>query len=726
MPEYKWPEADARQVIGKSTSRLDGAAKATGSAKYTYDINRPGMLWGKMLICPHAHAKIKAIDTAAAAELPGVKAVQVIQRPGAEIRWHGDEIAMVAAETEEIAADAIRAIKVEYDVLPAYVADHDLEKAGDNAKPAGEQQSGDVDKAFKEEDVVTVEGQYGVPLIAHACHESHGVVAEWTADDQLTLWISTQNVSGISGQLTGGLKVPAGNIRVLCDYIGGGFGSKFGPDRWGLFASQLAKQTKRPVKMMLERDNELTSGGTRPSGFAKIKVGAKKDGSVVAWESLQWGTSGPGGGGTSIAVVPYIFAKIPNTRRRAMGIATNTGPQRAWRAPNHPQGAALTMTALADMAAALHIDEYEFFKKNIGLTNLPDLYAEELDIAAKLIDWKKRAHSRGDKTPGPIKHGLGISMHTWGGNPHNSNCDVTINPDGSVVVQLGSQDLGTGTRTCLAMVAAETCGLQPKDITVNIGDSRFKQSGGSGGSTTIGGVSSACRRGSVDALAQLFEKVAPALGAKPDELEAKGGTVCVKGNADKCLTWKQACAKLGMSAVSSTGRQPDPQKGNLASGGVGGVQIAYVAVDVETGVVRCEEFVAVQDQGLVINPKTCESQILGGVIMGIAYALMEECIHDPVTGRRLNPDLEFYKLAGIGDVGNIKVHLLTGKFKGQITGGEIDIDGKGVIGNGEPPVISPGAAISNAVANAIGVRVPSIPLTPDRVIAALEKKGGVA
>jgi xanthine dehydrogenase YagR molybdenum-binding subunit len=376
------------------------------------------------------------------------------------------------------------------------------------------------------------------------------------------------------------------------------------------------------------------------------------------------------------------------------------------------------MTALADMAAALNIDEVEFFKKNLKFTGLPDVYAEELDVAADLIGWKKKWHPRGDKTAGPVKRGLGISLHTWGGTPHNSTQDITINPDGSVVVQVGSQDLGTGTRTILAQVAAETFGLEVKDVKVNIGDSKYKPSGGSGGSTTVGGVSSACRRGCLDALDKLFEVAAPGLGAKAEDLEVVPGRIQVKGNAAKSLSWKQACAKLGMNPITVEGKQPGPQSGEhrLASGGVGGVQIAEVSVDTETGVVTVEEFVAVQDQGLVLNPKTCASQIFGAVIMGIAAALYEEKIMDPITGRTLNPDMEFYKLAGIGDIGNIRVHLMSGP----------KYEAKGVVGNGEPPAISPMAAISNAVANAIGVRVTTIPLTPDKVLAALAKKGGVA
>jgi xanthine dehydrogenase YagR molybdenum-binding subunit len=717
MPDYKWPEPDQRRVIGKPHLRIDGIPKASGAAKYTFDVNRPGMLWAKCLLSPHAHAKITSIDTSAAEATPGVKGVLVIQPVGTEIRWHGDEIVMLAADTEEHAMDGIRAIKVEYEVLPHVVNENDVAGAGDAAKPAGEKLNGDPDAAFKREDIVTVEGDYGIGTITHCCLESHGVVAEWTAEDQLTLYISTQNVSGIAGQLTGVLKIPASNIQVICQNIGGGFGSKFGPERHGWFAAQLAKQVGKPVKMMLERNHELMSLGSRPSAYAKIKVAAQKNGEIVAWESDHWGSQGAGQAGTiGEGVMPYVFRKIPNSRTKLTGIMTNSGPQKAWRAPNHPQGAALTMAALADMAAALNMDEIEFFKKNLDFTGMPDVYAEELDAAADLIGWKKKWHPRGDKTAGPIKRGLGVSIHTWGGAPHNSAQDIIINPDGSVVVQTGSQDLGTGTRTVLAQVAAETFGLEVKDIKVNIGENRYKPSGGSGGSTTVGGVTSACRRGCQDALEKLFEAVAPALNAKVEDLEVGPKKIFVRGDTSKSLTWAQACSKLGMNAITVTGEQKNNSPGRLAVGGVGGAQAADVSVDIETGVIKINEFVAVQDQGLVINPKTCESQIIGAVIMGVAWALYEEKIMDPVTGRMLNPDMEFYKLCGIGDIGNIKVHLMRGP----------KYEDRGVIGNGEPPAISPGAAITNAVANAIGVRVPYLPLTADRVLAAIEKKGGVA
>jgi xanthine dehydrogenase YagR molybdenum-binding subunit len=279
---------------------------------------------------------------------------------------------------------------------------------------------------------------------------------------------------------------------------------------------------------------------------------------------------------------------------------------------------------------------------------------------------------------------------------------------------MGTQDLGVGTRTVLAIVAADTLGLPLDAVKVHIGDNRFPPSNGSGGSTTVGGVSSSTRRAAVDALTILLEKVAPAMNTTADKLEAVGGKIQEIGKPTNSMTWKQACAKLGVQPLTARGKNPDAGKGQLTQPGVGGVQMADVSVDVETGVVKMNNFVAVQDCGLIIDMKTCESQVFGAMIMGVTYALYEEKVMDAQTGRMLNPNMEFYRLAGLADIGNFKVHMMTGK----------GYDERGVIGVGEPPTVSPGAAIANAVANAIGVRVPSLPLTPDRVLAALEKKGG--
>jgi xanthine dehydrogenase YagR molybdenum-binding subunit len=784
--KYGWPAADQRTLIGKRISRVDGPDKVSGRAKYTYDVHRPGMLYGKVVRSPHAHAKVVSVDTSAAEKMPGVKGVYIIQDKGSEIHWAGDDVVVVAAVDEPTAADAARTIKVEYEPLPHFVDDFTqpqnvpenngpltrrdlfqmfddevpeqqfiavLQKRGlafkvspalikqlkDDEEPENvikaiqtapvkepepnnssykkeaEQVKGDPDAGFKEAEVVS-EGVYGCPVITHCCLESHGSIAEWTDNDHLFSHISTQNVSGLAGQYAQALKIPESNVHVHQDHIGGGFGSKFGIDRWGAYTAQVSKKAGgKPVRVMLERDAELEVAGCRPSAFAKVKVGAKKDGTLTAWQSESWGTGGPGGGGAP--PMPYVV-NIPNQRKQHTAIATNIGPARAWRAPNHPQGCLITMSAIEDCAAKLGMDPLQLMLKNIALTapsedtyHRADTYRDELMIAADLIGWKQNWHPRGQDS-GVTKRGLGLAIHTWGGRGHESNCALSIHSDGSVNIKIGSQDLGTGTRTAILIVAGETLGLPIEKIQLNLGDNQYPADGGSGGSTTIGGVSSSTRRAAIDARDQLFTKVASALNTKPEDLEAVGGSIRVKSTPSRSLSWKDACARLGTQPIQALGKNPGP--GDLISSGVGGAVMADVSVDTETGIVKMNKMVCVQDCGLIISLKTAESQVYGAMIMGIATTLYEEKIMDKNLGQMLNPNMDFYRLAGIGDVGELVVHMMTGK----------GYDERGPIGLGEPPTVGPMAAIGNAVANAIGVRVPFLPITPDRVVNALNPKGG--
>jgi xanthine dehydrogenase YagR molybdenum-binding subunit len=718
MAKADWPAADQRTLIGKRIDRVDGPVKATGAAKYSYDINRPGMLWAKVLGSPHAYAEVVSIDTSTAEKIPGVKAawkddslIGLDNAGDGKIKYAGQIVAAVAAETEEAAAEAIHYVKVEYKAREHQIRDNDpaLSKGNPNKKDAG-----NVDDAFAKADVVH-EGHYGIPVITHCCLEPHGQVAE-LRDGELHVWASTQNVSGYADRgLADAAGVTQNQIHVDCQYMGAGFGSKFGPGKWGTISAALAKKSGRPVKLLLDRDLELMIAGNRPSAFARIKVGAAKDGTVTAFESEVWGTAGMSAGPPDL--MPYVFDKMPNQRLTIKRIPTNRGSAAAWRAPRHPQNCYLTLSALADTAAALKMDELQFLMQNLDLTARPAVYKEELEIAARLIGYEKKAHLRSVPQPGSVKRGLGIALHTWGGLGHNSECDVTISPDGSVEAKLGTQDLGVGTRTCVGMVVAETLGLPLDAVKVQIGKNDFSKSGPSGGSSTIGGISTSSRKAATEALNELFAKAAMRLGVEADALEARGGFIQVTSDPAKKMAWKEACSALGVNAITKRGVcvPADAVREKLISQQVGGVQMADVSVDVETGVVTMNEMVAVQDCGLIINLKTAESQVYGALIMGITYALFEEAVYDPKTGTMLNADMEFYRLAGIKDVGKLSVHMMTGK----------GYDERGVIGLGEPPVISPGAAIANAVANAIGVRVPNLPLTPDRVLAALSQKGGV-
>lgn len=731
--KYSWPAQGSTTLLGKPVERIDGLAKSTGAAKYTYDVNLPEMLVARALGCPHAHCKVTKLDTSAAEKVPGVHKVYAIKQVGEEIQWQGDLVAAVVADSEGAAAEGLAALQIDYEPLDVFSMEEDLEaaRAAGRAKPAGgkvalaaepgdEVKGKEAEKAWQQQEIdrlfaasaTTVEGYYGIHAITHMCLEPHGSTCAWEGE-KLTAYLSTQNVSGTPPQFASDLKVPASNVEVVCDYIGGGFGSKFAADAWGTLCATMARDLKRPVKLMLTRDQELKSAGNRPSAFAKVRLGADAEGVVQIWDSVHWGTGGFSGGGVSHNVVPYVF-EPKNLRRDSLQISTNTDRSRAWRAPNHPQACVLTQCAYDDVAAKLGLDSLEVFRRNLAhvSNDKAEVYAAQMDLAAKLIGWQGKWHPHG-KGPaqGSVVTGLGLAIHTWGGGGHNSTCEIKVHPDGGVEASLGSQDLGTGTRTVIAVVVAETFGLPIEAVKVNLGRSSYPPSGPSGGSTTVGGVAESSRRAAQDAWVKVAEAAAAKLGVKPEELEAKAGRVQVIGSPAKGLAWKEACSLLGMMPLVVKASFSPGRNNPLSSSGVAGVQMAEVAVDRETGVVRMQKFVAVQDMGTIISRRTAESQIYGAVIMGIAYALFEERIMDPTSGAFLNAELADYKLPRLGDIGEIVVELYEPPSEYQ----------RGVIGLGEPPVISPGAAISNAVANALGVRVPVLPLTPPRVLAALEK-----
>ncbi|WP_425619279.1 xanthine dehydrogenase family protein molybdopterin-binding subunit [Anatilimnocola sp. NA78] len=732
---YYWPSRDKSQQLGKRHVRLDGMAKSTGAAKYTYDINLKNQLIARALGCPHAHCKIKSINLDGAKKVKGVVHVEALRKEGEEIEWQGEMLAVVAAETEAAAAEGVNAIKIEYEMLESFTSEDDLataKKLGRTVKGGGKavtvKEPGDdddedefIDKEIArllKESAYVVEGTYGIDAITHCCLEPHGSTVEWQGN-KLMVHLSTQNVSGTDEGFAKDLNITSDDVEVRCDYIGGGFGSKFAPDLWGIAAARISKATGRPVKFMLTRLQEQQLGGNRPSGYLKVKLGADKDGVIQVWDSEHWGSDGAIPGGVSHTVVPYVFAP-KNYRRLQTNLKTNTAQSRAWRAPNHPQSCAMTQTAIDDLARKMGANSYDIFLKNLGTDEKPGIsgakpsvYKAEMEIAAKLMDWnaKWHAHGKGQKK-GSVVEGLGMAIHTWGGKANSSNCLLKIYPDGGVETTCGTQDLGVGTRTVLAVVLAETFGLPYESIKVNIGSSKMPVSGPSGGSTTVGGVCESHRRAGQDAFRQIAELVGKKLSVDPATLEAVKGRIQVAGSPDKSLSWKEACTLIGMRPLEVTGSYKIDTPSPLSSQQVGGVQMAHVAVDLDTGVVKMKKFVAVQDIGLVVCRQQAESQVYGSAVMGIAYALFEQRITDPKTGAFVNAELKDYKLPRIGDIGEVVCEFYEPD----------DQRSRGVIGIGEPPVIAPGAAISNAVCNALGIRVPVLPITPQRVLEALKAK----
>jgi xanthine dehydrogenase YagR molybdenum-binding subunit len=705
--KYLWPDKPA--VMGTSVKRLDGPDKVAGRAKYSADINRPGMIHGKILRSPHAHARVVSVDLSAAEKAPGVKAALAWRQPGEKVMFQGDEVAAVAADTEEHAWDAMRLIKVQYEELPhlanvdqALAADAPVVFEGGNQKLGATEETGDVEAGFKQAAHI-VEGTYSTHVITHVCLEAHGCVCEWDGD-KLTAWVSTQATHGTAGQFATALKIPPADVRVITQYMGGGFGSKFGPDVQGLICAKLAKQANAPVKMMLDRKEDQLATGNRPSATARIKAGVSADGKLTAFDGESWGSGGAGPCPTF--PLPYIYS-FPNRRRKQHEVYINAGLQRAMRAPGHPQGCFLTEILMDELADRVKIDPVAFRIKNLPDKALNAMWGDYFQIGAKAFGWDQR-HPTGDPARGPIKKGMGVSSHRWGGGGRGTKAHVDITSDGGVVVKCGTQDIGTGTRTIVAIVAAETLGLPVSAIRPEIGDTIYPMSGASGGSTTAASVSPAIRVTAGKALDALCAKVGPALGVDPETLVASDGRIHVKGNASKGMAWKEACKLIGTEPISVDAEWMD----GLSSTGTSGVEFAEAEVDMETGVVKLTRILCVQDCGLIVDKLTTESQVYGGVIGGLSFALYEDRILDRVTAQMVNPNMEFYLVPGMSDIPKIEVMLINTPEQRQ----------RGVIGIGEPPTVSTAAAIANAVRNATGVTIRSLPLTPAKVLQAIEQE----
>ena len=709
--KYKWPAKPT--LINTSVKRLDAPDKVSGRAKYTYDINRPGMLYGKIIRSPLAHARIVSIDTSEAEKAPGFKGVVIHKMPGTEVLFQGDEVVGIAADTEERSYDIARLVRVRYEQLPhfanveqAMAPDAPRVFAMGNTRDGNKEETGDLEAGFKLAAHV-VEQTYSTHVITHCCLESHGTVCEWDGD-KLTAWVSTQGVHASAQQYADGLKIPQANVRVITQYMGGGFGSKTNVGAEGLICARLAQQAKAPVKLMLDRKEEQLAVGNRPSAVAHIRAGVSADGRLVAFDGQSWGTGGAGA--TSNFPLPYIY-NFPNRRRTHKDVYINAGLQRAMRAPGHPQGCFLTEILMDELADRLRMDPLAFRIKNLPEKAANAMWEEYFTVGAKAFGWDKR-HATGDAQSGPIKTGMGCAAHRWGGGGRGSRAHCDIMADGSVVMKCGTQDLGTGTRTIVTMGTAETLGLPMSAVKAEIGDTIYPFSGASGGSTTAAGVMPAIRMTAGKALDALALKVGPALGVDPQTLTASNGRVHVVGNVSKGMAWKDACKLLGTEPISVDGEWVDGLSGN----GTSGVQFTECDVDIETGIVRLRRILTVQDCGLIVDKLLAESQVYGGIVGSLNFAMFEDRILDRNTAQMVNPNMEWYLMAGMSDVPKIDIILVD----------EPENRARGVIGIGEPPTVSTSAAIANAVRNATGATIRSLPLHPHKVLQAIEqeKAGG--
>jgi xanthine dehydrogenase YagR molybdenum-binding subunit len=687
-----WPTET--KYISQPTLRVDAVPKVTGRARYSSDIQADGWLYGMILRSKWPAAKILSVNLDKARQIPGIKAAVVARDGEFTVRFYGEEIAAVAGTSKQACLDALRAIEVNAVPRQQFAVNENEARKDDapqvwegrpNVAPGRPREQGNVDQAFGQCAAV-IEGFYTTPVQIHNPMETHGNTVSWT-DDGVTAWASTQGISSVRDGLAGALQVDQSKVRVITEFMGGGFGAKFGAGAEGVLAAQLSREAKAPVRLMLTRFDQALAVGNRPSSFQKIKMGALADGTLHAFEAENYGTAGigaggdsGGGGGGADLTMPYLY-KVPNSRVKQSHVAVNAGSARAFRAPGNPPASFGMESAMDDLAVKLGMDPLEFRLKN----DSNEVRQREYAIGAEKIGWKEKCRKPGS-SPGAIKTGIGCAGAAWpaGGPSRSTQGEAQINPDGSVEFRLGVQDIGTGTKTVIAVVAAEMLGLQPEQIAVKVGDTNFPPGPGSGGSTTCASVSPT-----------VYDICTRAL----QQLQKQTGIADARGK-----NWFAACKKLGVNPLVVHGNWIE----GLSNRPAYGVQFAEVAVDTETGLVTVKKVVAVHDCGLIIDTLTLESQINGGVIMGMGYALYEERVMDDLSGVVLNPNFETYKLPGIADVPEIEIVLL-------------NMPERGVIGIGEPATVPTAAAIGNAVANAIGVRVGSLPITPAKVLAALGK-----
>jgi xanthine dehydrogenase YagR molybdenum-binding subunit len=740
-PEMEpWGANEELAIVGQPTPRIDGPARASGEARYTYDVQLSGMLWAAVLRSPHPHARVVSIDTAAALALPGVieimtpdTAPAVADGPDlltSEPRFRGAPIAVVAAVDPAFAADALRLIAVTYEPLP-FVSDPEAALAPGAPMVRSEgnivggqpdhDERGDVVQGFAE-GVISVALTVRTPTAVHNALETHGCVAAWEGD-QLTVYESTQHVYGVRAFAAAGMNLPLNKVRAVGTYMGGGFGAKFPGRAYTLIAAELARRTRRPVHLMYDREGENLETGYRGASVQHIRMAAHEDGTLAAMDldivaevgaAADWvpGVSGP---------YKMMYA-CPNVRSTQTGAYTNLGPYAAFRAPGFVEGTVGLELAMDALARELGLDPLEFRRRNIPdhdqsngkpFSSFP--IAECYRRGAEAIGWSNRPGRPGAPAQtGRYRRGMGMASQIWwGGGGPPAYAEMRLESDGTATLLTGIQDLGTGARTIMAQVAAEEFGLPVRAVSVTIGDSLAGPYGpGSGGSVTSGSMTPAVRQAAKALRLEICAIIAQMEDIPEGEIEIRGGMI-YREDSEIC-SLKELVERLGdVMLIGKGSRGPNDDSVSVITSGA---QFAEVEVDTVTGRVRVLRVVAAHDCGRIVNPQTFTSQIEGGIIQGLGLALTEERVIDHRAGTVMNPNLEWYKVPTIADVPEITTLLV------DIP--DVRANATGVKGAGEPGIIPTAAAIANAVADALGTPICELPITPARVLATLDRLAG--
>ena len=772
MLEYKPNTVLSNQEfdsVGSTPVRHDGADKVTGRARYGADNNMPGMLYGKILRSPHAHAIIKSVDASEAEKMPGVYAVvtsadwpetsmkltdlaegaihnlgflsmNVLARGKALYKGHA--VAAVAATSTHIAEEALTKIKVDYEVLtpvlsaadaikpgapilhdrlasvaspalrPGGLLEDDAESMQTNIANKFEFSLGDLEQGFKDADII-IEKETSTQAVHQGYIEPQAGVAHWQTDGKVTVWSSSQGQFTVRDQTARFLGIPVSQVKAIPMEIGGGFGAK-GITYVEPVAALLSKKSGRPVKVQLSRVEVFEGTGPTSGTKIKVKLGATKEGKLIAAEAELTYEAGAFPGSPVGAAVQCMMGQydIPNAHLKAIDVVINRPKAAAYRAPGAPAAAFCMETAMDELAEKLSIDPLELRLMNSGKEGSRRVtgpvnplvgYIETLQAA------KDHAHYNTD-LDGKLR-GRGVAAGFWGNNSGPASAVAVVNSDGTVSLTEGSPDIG-GSRVAMALHVAEVLNLPVEDIKPQVGDTdSIGFTSNTGGSSATFKSGWACYNAAQSVKQQMIERAAKIWEIPDEDVEYKEAVLQHKSDPELKLTFKQIAARMiptGGPIVGSAGVNPPGPGPSI------GVHMVDVEVDPETGKVDILRYTAVQDAGKAIHPAYVEGQIQGGAVQGIGWALNEEYVYND-SGEMLNKSFLDYRMPTTLDLPMIDTVIVEVANPNHPYG---------VRGVGEVPIVPPMAAISNAIYDAIGVRMNELPMSPDKVLEALWAKEG--
>ena len=683
---------DNRLALENDGARVDMVEKVTGRARYPSDHYPDNMIWAAYIRCPYGKATVKSVDLEAARKTKGVLEVELSKKEGT---YHGDRLGHICAETRAAVEEGLAALKMQFTIQRPKTSLDEEKTPLDQFKGKNPEEAA---KALEEADIVH-EATYETQVQTHSCSELHNALVDCRGDHAVA-WVSTQGTFAARREVQRSLELKQEQVEVHCEHVGGGFGSKLSGFAEADLAARMSKKHGRPCRVTYDRKEDYLDTGNRPGSMQYMKLGVSKDGQLRGGRIHTWGSVGPGGGGGGVRNPDrYDFGEVDKTHE---DVHLNAGFPRPMRAPGRPQGTFGIEMMMDELAGKLGMDPLEFRLKNDPIESRREM----MKVGAKMIGWNRR---RPDGTwPGIIKHGFGMATSSWGNSPGKATIEVDVFRDGTVEVRSGSQDIGTGFRTVLADCVAWRLGISRQWTSVKVGVSTYPPGPTSGGSVTSRYTAPRAFGAAEKAREAILKLVAAEWNTDPASLTLKKDII---SDGKREMPWQKACKLITQDRLTFS----ESEAGEYWKEPTGseGAQFCEIAVDTETGIVRVLKIVALQDCGQAVNRRTAENQITGAIIQGISFALFENRILDRQVGSMVNPNMEMYKIAGSQDVPEIIPIIWKSR------------DDVGVNSLGEPPVIPMPGAIGCAVANAIGVRIRSMPITPAKVLAALEgAKGG--